>query len=175
MAKKPRKLTKKEIEQQRAAMDRVLAAARAECTDMLRIVDFANWLLYVCSRDDARATAWDMLREGDPEERRRAQKHTVKDELLEMEDVAYDDGAEAAIEDLRDQAALGKRLDPGFDKPILEQPDWLAPDLDSPREIRKTIDLALGDLGRAAMRERHQRVVDNAIDSSRRAAKRRKK
>jgi hypothetical protein len=158
MAKKPRKLTKKEIEQQRAAMDRVLAAAKAECTEMLRIVDFANWLLYACARDDARATAWDMLKEGDPEERRRAHKHTVKNELLEMEDVAYDDGADAAIQDLRDQAALGKRLDPGFNKPILEQQDWLFED---PRETESA--------------EVLRRVVDNAIDSSRRAAKRRKK
>lgn len=155
MTKRSRRLTKKQIEEQRAAMDRVLAAVKAECTDMLRVADFANWLLYVCARDDARATAWDMLKEGDPEERLQAHKHTVKDELLEMEDVAYDDGAEAAIGNLRDQAALGKRLDPGFDKPILEQEDWLGIDLESTEMLR--------------------RIVDNAIDSSRRAAKQRKK
>lgn len=139
MSKKPRKLTKKQISEQRAAMDRVLAAARAECTEMLRIADFANWLLYVCARDDARATALDMLRDGDLEEKRLARKHTVKNELLEMEDVAYDDGAEAAIEDLRDQATLGARLDPGFNKPILEQPDWLEdPRFDSSRRAART-------------------------------------
>lgn len=171
MTKKPRRLTKKQIEDQRAAMDRVFAAAKAECTDMLRIADFANWLLYVCSRDDARATAWDLLKNGDPEERKEAHKHTVKDELLEMEDVAYDDGAEAAIEDLRDQAALGKRLDPGFDKPILEQPDWLGEDPESPQAIRAAIDLAL-ESSRAAMHRRHQSLVDNEIDRKRRGRKR---
>lgn len=157
MAKKPRKLTKKQIAEQRAAMDRVLTAALAECTDMLRIIDFANWLRYACVRDDARATAWDMLQSEDLEERREAHKHTVKDEMLDAEDAAYDDGADAMIEDLRDVAALGARLDPGFNKPILEHPDWLAPK----------------DPGRAAMREQHQRIVDNAIDSKRRTGKRR--
>lgn len=115
-------------QERRAALDRVLAAAKAECNDMIRIYDCAVWLLYACARDDARLLATEVAGDEDEDEKADRLSHSPKDELIESMDVAHDD-RDMAVSIFEDQLELGRMLDPGYDKPIIEQDDWLNPNL----------------------------------------------
>lgn len=132
MSKKPNPMSKAELEDRRARLDRVLAAAKAECSEMVRIYDCAVWLLYACSRDDARSLATEALEGEDEDEIKDRLAHSPKDELVDMMEAAHDD-RDMAVGLFEDEMELGKLLDPGFDKPILEQEDWLAEKPDSTR------------------------------------------
>lgn len=150
MAKKPRKPTKKELAEKRAKLDRVLAAALAERTDMISLYDIGMWILYACTRSDAISSAREFEND-DPEE----SDHTIAFEIEDAYECTLDDkdAATAHWDDLR---ALGKQLDPDYEKPARSLRDWLdKPDPESAEILR--------------------RVVDNAIDSSRRAARKRVK
>jgi len=119
MAKKPRKPTKKQLAAKRAAFDRVLAAAKAERTDMISIYDIAIWLLYACMRSDAISVAKE-LEEDDTED----SEHTIASEIDEQIDCAFDDH-DSAVYHERSIEEVGKQLDPEFDKPARTLTDWL--------------------------------------------------
>lgn len=116
------------VQERRAALDRVLAAAKAECNDMVRVYDCAIWLLYACARDDALAFATEALEGEDADEKTERLDHSTKDELVESMEAAYDSG-DGAVNIFEDQMELGKLLDPGYNKPIIGQDDWLNPNL----------------------------------------------
>lgn len=117
-----------QIRERRAALDRVLAAAKTECNDMIRIYDCAVWLLYACARDDARELAEEPLEDEDEQDALERAMHSPKDELVETMDMVHDD-RDAAVGIWEDAMELGKLLDPGFDQPIIGQDDWLNPNL----------------------------------------------
>lgn len=119
MSKKPRKPTKKELAEKRAAFDRVLAAANAERTDMISLYDIAIWLLYACTRSDAIHNILEHDQDDEDES-----EWTVRDECDDAIDLALDD-SDAARQHELDVKTVGEELDPDFDKPVHELTDWL--------------------------------------------------
>jgi hypothetical protein len=119
MTTEPREPTETELAAKRAALDRVLAAAKAERTEMMSLYDCAIWLLYACTRSDAINTARE-LREDDEDE----SEWTILDEIGDMIDLAIDDSDSAVCHEKRIEE-IGKQLDPEFDKPARELTDWL--------------------------------------------------
>jgi hypothetical protein len=159
MTEEPRELTSEELAEKRAALDRVLVAALAERTDMISLYDCAVWLLYACTRSDAISAAKEMQEKDDRGEDGESywEDYTIDDEIAEQRELAEDDG-DSAVSHEHDIRSLGNQLDPEFNLPVIQLTDWLddpKPDPESSETMR--------------------RVVDNAIDSSRRAAKRREK
>ena len=153
MNEKPRELTSEELAAKRAVFDRVFAVANAERTEMISLYDIATWLLYVCTRSDAIDQAKELLEDDEPE----WENYSTRDEIDNNIDAALDD-SDSAISHELDIKTLGEQLDPDFDKPAHELEDWLD-DVYKRKSDPESADVL-------------RRVVDNAIDSSRRAAAR---
>lgn len=163
-----KKRTKKEM---RAALDRVVAVVREESDRYLCPFDIACWILYACDRSDAMMFARGDAEGIHPGEDEDPRTLTMEDELVEKHDRWSDDSSET-FDIIEAEKSLGRRFDPGYRKPVMNQQDWLdlnpsPTDLDSPQAIRAAIDLAL-ESSRAAMHRRHQSLVDNALDAKRR-------
>lgn len=156
-----KKRTKK---QTREALDRVLAVVKAESDRYLSPYDIACWILYACDKSDAlmflKGEA-EGVHPGDEEEFD-AGLATMEDELEEKKNLWLDDSDEA-FGIIEDEKQLGRKYDPGYNKPILQQPDMLD-ELSRPLSDRE-----------AESAQVLRAVVDNAIDSSRRAARKRVK
>lgn len=171
-----KKRTKKEMRQ---ALDRVVEIVRVESDRYLCPYEFACWILYACDRSDAMMFAREEAKEIPSGEDEDPRTLTMEDELVEKSDRWIDDASEG-FDIIEMQKSLAKRFDPHYRKPILGQLDWLDPsppptDLESPQVIKAAIDLALESSKRAAMHQRHQSVVDNAIDARRRKPRERVK
>ncbi len=138
MARRPR-LGKVELakRRKRQALDMVLRTAMIEVKALngdkhgkpgqpLCLYDCAVWLLYACTRDEARMTAEDLIKEAsnDPELQDEAKKHTPAEELAEAIDAALDDSL-SATSIFDSQKALAKELDPGYEVPIIHQDSWI--------------------------------------------------
>lgn len=122
MTEKPREPTPEELAAKRAAFDRVFAAAKAECTDMISLYDCAIWLLYCCTRSDAIDVAKE-LNDQNPDESFE-DPHTIEYEIDDAIDAAQDD-LDTAIQHETDTKEVGRQLDPDFRKPAHLLTDWL--------------------------------------------------
>ena len=138
MAKR-RRLGKVELakRRKRQALDMVLRTAMIEVKALngdkhgkpgqpICLYDCAIWLLYACTRDEARVMAQDLIDEtpNDPEMQEEAKKHTPAEELAEAIDAALDD-RDAATTIFDSQQTLAKELDPGYEVPIIHQDSWI--------------------------------------------------
>jgi hypothetical protein len=160
MSEEPRELTPEEKAAKRAAFDRVFAVANAERTEMISLYDIATWLLYACARSDAISSAKEMRENEDSDEDPYWDEYSIRDEIIEQMELASED-SESATAHEHDTFALGEQLDPDFEKPVIALVDWLD-DVQERQRKRESADVL-----------RH--VVDNAIDSSRRPARKREK
>lgn len=149
---------KRSKKQLRAALDRVVAVVMEESDRYLCPYDIACWILYACDRSDAMMFASGDAEGIHPGEDDDPRTLTMEEELSEKEARWRDDSSET-FDIIDSQRRLAKRFDRGYRKPILGQQDWL--------DLQKPTDPESAEIMR--------RVVDNAIDSSRRAAKRREK
>jgi hypothetical protein len=119
------KRTKHGLTKAQSKKKAVLDAVLRQTLDIIRkepvtLYDAAIWLLYACTRGDAKETALDMARypdENDP-------NYAPADEIDGMIDCARDD-FDTASGIWEDQRALAQELDPGYKLPILNQVDWL--------------------------------------------------
>lgn len=158
MAKKSQRTKRRSRAAEREALDRVVALVRAESDRYLSPYDIACWVLYACDRSDAMMFARGDAEGIHPGEDDDPRTLTMSDELDEKHDRWADDSSET-FDIIETQKMLAKKYDPEYCKPVLGQVDWLdlqpKPDPESAQVLR--------------------RVVDNAIDSSRRAARKRVK
>jgi hypothetical protein len=153
MAKKSQRIKRRSRAEERAALDRVVALVRSESDRYLSPYEIGLWILYACDRSDAMMFAAGDAEGIHPGEDDDPRTLTMEEELAEKGDRWHDD-ADEVYDLIETQKMLGKRYDPGYRKPVLGQDDWLEkPDPESADVLR--------------------RVVDNAIDSSRRAARKR--
>lgn len=112
----------------RAALD-VLRSTNGKLNEkpgqIVCLYDCAIWLLYACTRDEARSLAEEAkeLEQGS-EEWKLAVDQTPQDELEESIALAEDD-QDHAMSFFWDQAALAEELDPGYKIPIRQQVDWI--------------------------------------------------
>jgi hypothetical protein len=134
MTEEPREPTPEELAAKRAAFDRVLAAALAECTDMISLYDCAIWILYACTRSDAINTAKELAEEN-PDENFES-PHTIRYEIDDALELIFDDEDAARTHEL-DIKTVGEQLDPDFDAPAHRLRDWLDT-IDSSRRAVRT-------------------------------------
>lgn len=105
------------------ALDRLLAdALRIHNETGLTLQEQAWWLLYQVARTDAYESARHELMAGSDEDKTVAAKHNASLELDEQHSAESDESGGAFVDHHFDRiAAMGRRYDPGFTKPILKQ------------------------------------------------------
>lgn len=148
---------KKEI---RAALDSVVELVRKNSDQYLSPYEIAAWIIYACDRSDAMlflTGEMDGVHPREDESEEENKKWTMEDELVEKKDRWRDDSDDAFYL-IETQRLLAQRYDPDYRKPVLGQRDWL----DEPKADPESAEVL-------------KRVVDNAIDSSRRAARKRER
>lgn len=131
MARKKRSSTlTKQQQRKKQVLDTILRATLDSLRDAngakhdVCLYDAALWMLYACTRDEAKMLANDLLNEGDEFEKKEALKRTPEEELKDAMAAVGDDPG-AAITIFTDQQALAEELDPGYKLPILNQVDWI--------------------------------------------------
>jgi hypothetical protein len=117
----------------RAALDHVLQTALDTVDEangrrsgkperLLSLYDCAIWMLYACTRGEARLTATELVRE-DVGATAEGETHSPKDQLHDVIQSNLDVGGGNEI--FKAQQRLAQELDPGYKVPILQQVDWI--------------------------------------------------